>query len=64
MTYIQKHRICYRISKLNKNNLQLFRFFNKLTVVVYMVASCDCFIQSRRQKKFRVAMENQTLKDR
>jgi len=35
----QKNRICYRISKLNKNNLQLFRFFNKLSTVLYLVVS-------------------------
>jgi len=36
-----------RISKLNKNNLpllRLFRFFNKLSTVRYLVVSCDCFI--------------------
>jgi len=36
----QKH--C--ISKLNKNNLPLFQFFNKLPTVLYPVASCDCFV--------------------
>jgi len=28
--HLQKNHICYRISKLNKNNLRLFRFFNIL----------------------------------
>jgi len=32
------------ISKLNKNNLRLFRFFHKLSTAVYLVASCDCFV--------------------
>jgi len=39
-----KNRIYYCISKLNKNNLQLFRFFNKQSTVLYFVVSCDCFI--------------------
>jgi len=24
--------------------LRLFRFFNKLSTVLYLVASCDCFV--------------------
>jgi len=39
-----KNHICYRISKLNKNNLQLSLFFNKLSTVLYLVVSCDCFV--------------------
>jgi len=29
---------------LNKNNLRLFRFFNKLSTVLYLVASCDSLV--------------------
>jgi len=32
---LTKNRICNRISKLDKNNLRLFRFFNKLSTVLY-----------------------------
>jgi len=41
---LTKNRICYRILKLNKNILRLFRFFNKLSTVLYLVVSCDCFV--------------------
>jgi len=58
----QKHRICYRISKLNKNNLRLlrlFRFFNKLSMVLYLVVSCDCFviIMFLGKEKFELAYD-------
>jgi len=47
-----KNRICYRISKLNKNNLRLFQFLNKLPIkVLYLVASCDCFVISMFSEK-------------
>jgi len=39
-----KNRICYRILKLNENNLRLFRFFNNLSTVLYLVTRCDCFV--------------------
>jgi len=29
---------------LNKSNLRLLPFFNKLCTVLYLVASCDCFV--------------------
>jgi len=52
-----------RNSKLNKNNLRLFRFFNKLSSVLYLVASCDCFviIIFPRKEKFELGYDSIAL---
>jgi len=41
---LTKNRICYHISKLNKNNLRFLDFFINYLTVLYLVTSCDYFV--------------------
>jgi len=61
----QKNLMCYSISKLNINNLRLlrlFRFFNKLSTVIYLVVSCDCFVIIMFPKKEKFEFDYDLLR--
>jgi len=64
-THKKSHLLSHLKIKLNKNNLRflrLFQFFNKLSTVLYLVASCDCFVIIMFPRKEKLEFEYDLLR--